>query len=42
MCLLSMCISYIKAKKSGLKLVYCTRTIVEMNKAMEELKVVMR
>ena len=29
-CLLAMCLSYIKYKRPGLKLVYCTRTIVEM------------
>jgi DNA excision repair protein ERCC-2 len=41
-CLLSLIISYIKAKKPTYKLVYCTRTIVEMEKTLEELKFVMR
>lgn len=39
-CLLSICISYIKFKKPHFKLVYCTRTIVEMQKTLEELKFV--
>jgi len=40
-CLLSLILSYIKAKKPNYKLVYCTRTIVEMEKTLEELKFVM-
>ena len=39
-CLLSICLSYIMAKKPNFKLVYCTRTIVEMQKTLEELKFV--
>ena len=39
-CLLSMCLSYILQKKPNFKLVYCTRTIVEMKKTLEELKFV--
>ena len=39
-CLLSMCLSYILYKKPAFKLVYCTRTIVEMNKTLQELKFV--
>ena len=41
-CLLSLTISYIKFKKPNFKLVYCTRTIVEMEKTMDELKFVMK
>ena len=40
-CLLSLILSYIKAKKPHFKLIYCTRTIVEMEKTLEELKFVM-
>jgi len=40
-CLLSLILSYIKAKKPTFKLIYCTRTIVEMEKTLEELKFVM-
>ena len=40
-CLLSLCLSYIKSQKPNFKLVYCTRTIVEMQKTLEELKFVM-
>ena len=40
-CLLSLCMSFIKFKKPNFKLVYCTRTIVEMQKTLEELKYVM-
>lgn len=39
-CLLSLILSYIKEKKPSFKLVYCTRTIVEMEKTLEELKFV--
>ena len=41
-CLLSLCLSYIKFKKPNFKLIYCTRTIVEMQKTLEELKFVMK
>lgn len=41
-CLLSLILSYIKAKKPTYKLIYCTRTIVEMEKTLEELKFVMK
>ena len=41
-CLLSLTISYIKFRKPNFKLVYCTRTIVEMEKTLEELKFVMK
>lgn len=41
-CLLSICLSYIKFKRPSFKLVYCTRTIVEMQKTLEELKFVQR
>lgn len=41
-CLLSLILSYIKAKKPAYKLIYCTRTIVEMEKTLEELKFVMK
>ena len=37
-CLLALTVSYIKFKKPNFKLVYCTRTIVEMEKTLEELK----
>jgi DNA excision repair protein ERCC-2 len=40
-CLLSMCLSYILQKQPNFKLVYCTRTIVEMEKTLEELKFVL-
>lgn len=40
-CLLSLILSYIKMKKPSFKLVYCTRTIVEMQKTLEELKFVL-
>jgi DNA excision repair protein ERCC-2 len=40
-CLLSLILSYIKMKKPTFKLVYCTRTIVEMEKTLEELKFVL-
>jgi DNA excision repair protein ERCC-2 len=40
-CLLSLILSYIKAKKPTFKLIYCTRTIVEMEKTLEELKFVL-
>lgn len=40
-CLLSLILSYIKMKKPSFKLVYCTRTIVEMEKTLAELKFVM-
>jgi DNA excision repair protein ERCC-2 len=39
-CLLSLILSFIKQKKPNFKLVYCTRTIVEMEKTLEELKFV--
>ena len=39
-CLLSLILSFIKQKKPSFKLVYCTRTIVEMEKTLEELKFV--
>lgn len=39
-CLLSLILSYIKAKQPTFKLIYCTRTIVEMEKTLEELKFV--
>jgi DNA excision repair protein ERCC-2 len=41
-CLLALILSYIKAKKPTFKLVYCTRTIVEMEKTLEELKFVLK
>ena len=41
-CLLSLIISFIKAKKPTFKLIYCTRTIVEMEKTLEELKFVLK
>lgn len=41
-CLLSLILSYIKAKKPTFKFVYCTRTIVEMEKTLEELKFVLK
>ena len=41
-CLLSLCLSYIKFKKPNFKLIYCTRTIVEMQKTLEELKFVIK
>lgn len=37
-CLLSLIISYIKQVRPSTKLVYCTRTIVEMEKTLDELK----
>ena len=40
-CLLSLILSYIKAKRPTFKLIYCTRTIVEMEKTLEELKFVL-
>lgn len=39
-CLLSLILSHIKQKNPNFKLVYCTRTIVEMEKTLEELKFV--
>jgi len=39
-CLLSLILSFIKQKEPRFKLVYCTRTIVEMEKTLEELKFV--
>ena len=39
-CLLSLILSFIKQKKPSTKLVYCTRTIVEMEKTLDELKFV--
>ena len=39
-CLLALILSFIKQKKPSFKLVYCTRTIVEMEKTLEELKFV--
>ena len=41
-CLLSLILSYIQMKKPNYKLVYCTRTIVEMEKTLEELKFVLK
>ena len=41
-CLLSLILAVIRTKKKNFKLVYCTRTIVEMEKTLEELKFVMR
>ena len=40
-CLLSLILSYIRQKQPSFKLVYCTRTIVEMDKTLRELKFVM-
>ena len=40
-CLLSLIVSYIRVKQPNFKLVYCTRTIVEMEKTLSELKFVM-
>lgn len=40
-CLLSLILSYIRQKQPSFKLVYCTRTIVEMDKTLGELKFVM-
>lgn len=40
-CLLSLITSYIAQLKPDMKLVYCTRTIVEMEKTIEELKFIM-
>ncbi len=37
-CLLALILSFIKQIKPEMKLVYCTRTIVEMEKTIEELK----
>ena len=39
-CLLALILSIIKQKKPNFKLIYCTRTIVEMDKTLEELKAV--
>ena len=39
-CLLSLIVSFIKQIKPSFKLVYCTRTIVEMEKTLEELEFV--
>ena len=39
-CLLSLIVSHIKQFNPNFKLVYCTRTIVEMEKTLEELKFV--
>jgi DNA excision repair protein ERCC-2 len=39
-CLLSLIISYIQQKSPETKLVYCTKTTVEMEKVIEELKFV--
>lgn len=39
-CLLALILSVIKQKKPNFKLIYCTRTIVEMDKTLEELKAV--
>ncbi len=41
-CLLSLILSFIKQVKPDMKLVYCTRTIVEMEKTIEELKFVQK
>ena len=41
-CLLSLIVSYIQQKKPDMKLVYCTRTIVELEKTLEELKFVLQ
>lgn len=41
-CLLSLITSYIAQLKPDMKLVYCTRTIVEMEKTIEELKFIMK
>ena len=41
-CLLSLILSVIKYKKRNFKLIYCTRTIVEMEKTLAELKFIMR
>jgi DNA excision repair protein ERCC-2 len=41
-CLLALIVSYIKMKRPNFKLVYCTRTIVEMEKTLEELRLVMK
>ena len=40
-CLLSLILSYIQQKKPHFKLIYCTRTIVEMEKTLEELRFVL-
>ena len=40
-CLLSLILSFIKMQKPGYKLIYCTRTIVEMEKTLAELKFVL-
>lgn len=37
-CLLSLIVSYLLAKEMPKKLIYCTRTVVEMEKTLEELK----
>ena len=39
-CLLSLILSYIKQFNPNFKLIYCTRTIVEMEKTLDELKFV--
>ena len=39
-CLLSLILSYIKQERPDMKLIYCTRTIVEMCRAIDELKFV--
>ena len=39
-CLLALILSFIKEKKPSFKLIYCTRTIVEMEKTLDELKFV--
>ena len=41
-CLLSICLSYIKHKNPNLKLVYCTRTAIDTQKTLEELKFVQK
>lgn len=41
-CLLSLILSFIKSRKRNFKLIYCTRTIVEMEKTLEELKFVLQ
>ncbi len=37
-CLLSLIVSYLRARDMPRKLIYCTRTVVEMEKTLEELK----
>lgn len=41
-CLLALILSFIKQVKPDMKLVYCTRTIVEMEKTIDELKFVQK